>query len=172
MRLLLVPRRLEVAWALQAGKYVDKQNTVGASNDNRTFYSTVVRAQTYVTPTLHFLVETSVAQEISDNGSMFRNHWDSVFQSRNGLQDSNGLEFGDSNTRNTWQLKIGPVLNPTGIGIYARPSLRLLYGVQYSSQNNAWGNSFVDSQDQLNVFPSTSDRHWHHVIALEAEAWF
>ena len=42
-----------------------------------------------------------------------------------------GLEFGDSNVRNTWQLKTGIVLNPTGFGIYARPSIRLLYGFQH-----------------------------------------
>jgi hypothetical protein len=73
--------------------------------------------------------------------------------------------------RTTQQLKVGPVLNPLGTGIYTRPSLRLLYGVQHSSQNNAFGNSFVETLDENSQF-QTVERHWHHVVALEAEAWF
>jgi hypothetical protein len=63
------------------------------------------------------------------------------------------------------------VLNPLGPGMYVRPSLRLLYGVQYSTQNNAFGNSFVETLDQYNDFGNV-ERHWHSVVAIEAEAWF
>ena len=53
-----------------------------------------------------------------------------------------------------------------------RPSLRVLYGVQYSNMHDAFGNSFVQTLDQFNQFHETGDRHWHHVVGLEAEAWF
>ena len=74
-------------------------------------------------------------------------------------------------SRDTWQLKMGPVLNPLGAGIFKRPTLRLLYGLQYSTANAAWSNSFVNSLAQNNIFQSV-ETHWHQVIALEAEAWF
>ena len=38
--------------------------------------------------------------------------------------------------------------------------------------HNAFGSGFVQTLDQFNVFRETSDRHWHHLISLEAEAWF
>jgi hypothetical protein len=63
------------------------------------------------------------------------------------------------------------VFNPTGYGIYARPSLRLLYGAQYSTQQAAFGNGFSDSLAAFNQFPG-SEIHWHHLISLEAEGWF
>jgi hypothetical protein len=80
--------------------------------------------------------------------------------------------MGDTDTRSTWQLKAGLVLNPSGRGIFARPSLRIIWGLQYSNVHNAFGNSFVQSLDQFNEFQETGDRHWHSVIALEAEGWF
>jgi hypothetical protein len=49
--------------------------------------------------------------------------------------------------------------------------MRLLYGVQWSSQNAAFGNSFVETLDQYNDFGNI-ERHLHHVVALETEAWF
>ncbi len=57
------------------------------------------------------------------------------------------------------------------LGVYTRPSLRLLYGVQISNQNNAFGNSFVDTIDQYNEFGNV-EQHTHHVVSLETEAWF
>jgi hypothetical protein len=119
----------------------------------------------------HLLFEGSVAQEVSRLGNVWRNHGDSIFASTAGLSDSAGLEYGDASERFTAQLKGGVVLNPLGPGVYARPSLRLLYGVQYSSQNQAWGNSFVESLSQYNEFGAW-ESHWHHVLAIEAEAWF
>ena len=52
-----------------------------------------------------------------------------------------------------------------------------MYGVQYSNMHNAFNNSNVESQTQSNEFyrndfASIPDRHWHHVISIEAEAWF
>ncbi len=170
-QLQLLPERLDLVVAAWWGYYVDKDNSIAASDNNRTIMSTVARMQLYLTPTTHLLAETSIASEKSENGNAFRAHVDSVFESTGGVFDNRGLEFGDLDTRKTWQGKFGWVLNPLGFGIYSRPSLRVLYGVQHSNQNNAFGNNFVDSLDDSNIFPN-KEQHWHHLVALEAEAWF
>lgn len=166
------PDRIDVALAGLYGDDTNKANTIAAGEDNRTYMSAVLRVQVYLTSTVHFLVEGSAAQEHSKNGNLWREHYDSIFKNTGGVPDSRGLEFGDAATRNTMQLKGGIVLNPTGLGIYARPSIRLLYGVQYSSQQAAFGNGFSDSLSQFNEFPAGSERHWHHLISLESEGWF
>lgn len=171
LQLSVVPDRLDVSLAGLYGNATDADNDIAPSNDDRTYYSGVLRAQVYLVPTVHLLAETSLAQEISHNGNAYRNHYDSLFENTDGQPDPEGLETGDSAERQTWQGKIGVVLNPTGPGIYTRPSLRLLYGVQYSTQNNAFGNSFVETLDEFNSFGNV-ERHWHNVVALEAEAWF
>jgi hypothetical protein len=48
----------------------------------------------------------------------------------------------------------------------------VLYGLQQSNVHAAFRSSFDPSLDQFNQFTAREDRHWHHVIALEAEAWF
>jgi hypothetical protein len=171
MQLKLIPNRLDVVWGVLYGNDTDLADTLSASERNRIYYSTVVRFQLYLTKTLHFLFETSLAQEKSKNGNLWREHVDSVFQSTDGVSDTRGLQYGDLATRNTVQLKGGFVLNPTGFGVYARPSLRLLYGAQYSNQQVAFGSGFSDSLSQFNQFPG-SEMHWHHLISLEAEGWF
>lgn len=170
-QLVLVEDRLDLVWGLLYGEDWDGDNDVTPSDFDRTYYSTVVRLQAYASPELHVLLETSLAREVSRNGDAFRSAGDSVFRSTDGLSDPRGLEHGDSDTRDTWQLKLGPVLSPLGLGVYTRPSFRLLYGLQWSSQINAFGNSFVESLDQFNQYGSP-DQRWHHVIALEVEAWF
>ncbi len=167
----LVEGRLDLVWGVLFGMQWDDDNRVAPSDDQRTFYSTVVRLQTYLTDDLHLLAESSFAREISLNGNRFRKHGDSVFQSTDGLSDPRGLAYGDSHVRDTWQLKIGPVLSPLGLGVWTRPSFRILYGLQWSSQINAFGNSFVESLDQFNVY-GAPDQRWHHLLALEVEAWF
>ncbi|MBJ94834.1 MAG: hypothetical protein CMP23_10240 [Rickettsiales bacterium] len=171
MQLELVPNRLELAWGLLYGNHWDEDNEIAPSDHDRWYLSTVLRLQAFATPFLHFLVESSIAQEVSTQGNIWRNHGDSIFQSSAGQADSEGLEFGDADTRTTWQGKAGVVLSPLGAGIYARPSLRVLYGIQYSTQNNAFGNSFVEEVSQWNDFGSW-ETHLHHVLALEVEAWF
>ena len=170
-QLRLVPGRFDLIWGALYGHHWNRDNNIAVGDDDRSYASTVVRGQLYLRPTVHLLAETAVAWEKSTNGNQFRNSKDSVFQSTDGIQDDRGLEFGDANVRRTWQGKIGWVLNPLGTGIYTRPSLRLLYGIQYSSQTDAFGNSFVQSLDENELFPS-KERHIHQVIALEAEAWF
>jgi hypothetical protein len=170
-QLRVVPNRFDIVWAGLYGKNWDRDNTIAPSDYARTFMSTVLRGQFYLTDTVHYLAETSLAREISTNGNTFRNHKDSIFANTDGLPDTRGLERGDSDTRDTWQGKTGFVLNPLGRGIYNRPSLRLLYGVQHSTQNNAFGNTFVETVDQYNDFGNV-ERHWHQVLSLEAEAWF
>jgi hypothetical protein len=171
MQLVIVPERLDAVWSMVYGGNYNTKNKVGAGDDNRVYMSTVLRLQLYLTKTLHLLAESSIAQEKSLNGNLYRQHYDSIFASTNGVPDSRGLQNGDSDTRNTLQLKAGFVINPKGLGVFTRPSLRILYGVQYSSQQAAYGNSFVDSLSQYNVFTGT-ESHWHHVLAIEAETWF
>jgi hypothetical protein len=167
----VVPEYFDIVWGVLYGEHWDADNELAPSDHNRRYISTVLRLQAYPTRVFHILVETSVAEEFSKNGNVYRNHGDSIFASTAGATDSRGLEYGDSDTRVTWQGKAGIVLNPLGKGVYTRPSIRVLYGVQWSSQNQAWSNSFVQDLDQFNQFGSF-EAHWHHVLALEAEAWF
>jgi hypothetical protein len=172
MLLTLWPDLLDMAWGVLYGRNINSANSVGAGEDNRLYASTVLRLQAYATSTVHFLFESSLAQEKSLNGNLYREHVDSVFSSTDGLSDPRGLQFGDSDTRNTWQGKAGIVFNPSGRGIYARPSLRLLYGLQYSNAQAAYANTFSTSLAQDQEFPQPTERHWHSVVALEAEGWF
>jgi hypothetical protein len=170
-QLRLVPGRLDLAIGGLYGNDRDLDNDILPTDFDRTYASTVWRLQLYPARTFHFLAETSLAREWSRNGNRFREHADSIFANRGGQPDVRGLETGDSDTRRTWQAKGGVVLNPLGPGIFVRPSLRVLYGVQYSTQNNAFGNAFVERLDQYSDF-DTVEQHWHHLAAVEAEVWF
>ncbi len=169
--LQLIPGKLDALWGATFGYQYNNDNTVVAGEDNRTYFGTVLRTHYYFSNTFHLLGETSIAREEIHNGNLFREHADSVFQSTGNMPDTRGLEFGDSNVRTTWQGKLGVALTPKGKGLYSRPSLRLLYGLQYSNQHAAFGNSHVDSLDQYNLFVGP-ERHWHQVISIEAEKWF
>lgn len=171
MQLRLIPRVLDLTWAGLYGYHYDNDDTIVASERNREVMSVVARFQGYFHEKAHLLLESSFARERSLNGNLFRTSSDSVFTSTAGRNDARGLEFGDSDTRDTFQIKFGPVIQPLGYGIFTRPSFRLLYGGQYSTQNNAFGNGFVDSLDDFNVF-GTQDVHWHHVVSAEVETWF
>lgn len=170
-QLRLVPDKLDAVWSAIYGRHTDGDNSIAVSDHARWYGSTVLRGQLYVTPTVHLLAEGSAAREVSLNGNAFRDHKDSVFKSTDGLSDARGLAYGDDAIRDTWQAKGGVVLNPLGPGIFVRPSLRVLYGGQWSSQNNAFGNAFVESLDQNNQFGSV-ERHWHHILSFETEVWF
>lgn len=78
-------------------------------------------------------------------------------------ETSAAREFTDgAPARDTWQGKVGVVLSPAGPSMSARPALRLLYGAQHASTGGAWPGA-----------PDTArDRRWHHLVSLEAEAWF
>ena len=171
MQLSLVPGRFDAVWGVLYGDHEDADNGIVPTDHDRWYASTVLRGQLYLSPTVHLLAEGSLAREHSKNGNTYRNSVDSIFQSTEGVADTRGLEYGDSATRDTVQGKGGVVLNPLGPGVYVRPSLRILYGVQYSTQNNAFGNSFVETLDQYNDF-GNQERHLHHVVAVETEAWF
>jgi hypothetical protein len=171
LQLRLWPERLDMVWGALYGDHRDGDNDIVPSDHDRTYASTVLRLQAYPTETVHLLAESSLAREWSRNGNAYREHADSIFANAQGRPDTRGLQYGDTDTRHTWQLKVGPVLQPTGRGIFTRPSLRLLYGVQYSNVNNAFGNAFVDTVDQFNDFDNV-EQHFHHVLAAEAEVWF
>ena len=177
MNLEIVKDRFDLTWAAIFGYHFDKDDEISASERNRMIWSIVLRGQVYITPTLHFLAETSYAQEKSLNGNLWRSSAGSIWKNDDGIVNERGLEYGDLDLRRTWQGKLGFVLNPGGTGIFARPSLRLMYGVQYSNMHNAFENSNIESQTQSNEFYGSdfskiADRHWHHVISIEAEAWF
>ena len=171
LMLTVIPKKVDLVWAGYAEYDLDKDNKIQPGDNNRVIWSTVARAIVYLSPTVHYLTEGSIAQEHSLNGNVYRDHADSIFQSTDGVSDSRGLQFGDDDTRNTVQLKTGFTLNPTGFGIFARPELRLLYGLQYSSQQAAYGSGFNTSLNQFNQFVGP-ERHWHSVISIEAEGWF
>lgn len=167
----VLPEHLDMVLGGLYGVHQDADNRIAPSDDDRRYWSAIGRVQAYLRPTLHLLLESSYAKETSLNGNAFRQHADSIFTGTDGVQDAEGLAYGDSDTRTTFQGKAGFVLNPLGPGIYTRPSLRILYGAQWSSQNNAFGNSFVETIDDYNYFGNI-ERHWHHVLALETEVWF
>jgi hypothetical protein len=168
---VVVPDAWDVAWGAWFQYDVDQDNTIAPSDNNRIATSTVLRSQWYLTPVVHWIAEGSLAHEVSLNGNAFRDHFDSIFQNSNGTPNALGLQYGDSSTRDTVQLKTGLVLNPGGRGIFARPSIRILYGLQYSTQQAAYGNGFVTSVNQYNTF-SGPERHWHSMVAVETEGWF
>lgn len=170
-QITVLPDKLDLVLSGWVGYALDKDNTIKPSDDNRLAWSLLGRAVYYLTPTLHVLGEAVYASEHSLNGNTYRDHADSIFSSTGGVSDTRGLEFGDDDTRQTTQLKAGFTLNPTGKGIFARPELRLLYGLQYSTQQAAFGSGFNSDLSQFNQFASP-ERHWHSVIALEAEGWF
>lgn len=177
MNLEIVSGKFDLTWAAIFGYHFDKDDEISASERNRLLWSIVARGQVYITPTAHILVETSFAQEKSLNGNLWQKHVGSIKENDKGLVSDRGLEYGDLDTRNTWQGKLGLVLNPGGAGIFARPSLRLLYGVQYSNVQNAFDNTNITDISDQNEFyrddaRTISDNHWHHVISIEAEAWF
>jgi hypothetical protein len=171
-QLQIIPDRLDLVLAGLFGMDRDYKDTIQASEANRLYGSGVARAQVYITPVVHILVEGSLAYEQSLQGNLFRGSFDSIFRSTQGLPDTRGLEFGDQSTRTTVQAKAGVVLNPTGRGIYSRPSIRLLYGLQYSTMHAAFGNAFAERIDQFNVMSPVATIAWHHLLSLESEGWF
>lgn len=171
MQLVILPGLVDLTWSLLYIESWDLDNELAPSERDKSTASTVARVQVYLTDTFHLLGETSLAYEVSKQGNLWRLKNDSIFNSADGRSDARGLEFGDTAERTTWQGKAGIVINPLGKGIYLRPSIRLLYGLQYSTQNRAYNNDFVDNLDQFELFGG-QEVHLHHVIALEAEAWF
>jgi len=172
MQIKIIPGRLDAVWSMLYGADRDLANTLFASEANRTYVSTVLRLQLYLTRTVHWLLENSISHERSLNGNLFRTQFDSIFENDDGVANSLGYGFGDSAVRNNWQLKTGIVLNPTGFGIYARPSIRLLYGLQLSNQHAAFSNAFAQRLDQFDAFMPTGTISWHHLVSLESEGWF
>lgn len=162
---------VDLVWGLLYGNDWDQDNDIVPTDFDRTYASSVLRTQVAATPTVSALAEVAVAREWSRNGNRWREHADSIFAGTGGLPDARGLETGDADTRDTVQLKLGPVLQPLGPGVWSRPSLRLLYGAQWSNVNVAFGNAFVETVDQDNAFGNV-EIHVHHLVGLEAEAWF
>ncbi|MHB8416920.1 MAG: hypothetical protein ACYDCL_02520 [Myxococcales bacterium] len=172
MLITLIPKRLDLALAGLYGSDRNYTDTMVAGYDNYDYVSGVARAELYLTQTVHLLFESSLAHEHSINGNLFRNHVDSLFQNDGtGVEDPLGLQYGDSPDRDTWQGKLGVVFSPKGLGIYTRPSLRLLYGIQYSTAQDAFQSGYVNNLNQYNEFVGP-EQHWHSVFGADLEGWF
>jgi hypothetical protein len=170
-QLVLLPKKLDLWWGFLGIWAWDDDNALAPSDHNMQMFSSVLRAQYYLSNRWHLLGEGSLASETSTNGRRWRASARSIEAGTGGMSDSRGLEFGDLETRITKQIKGGLLFSPKGKGLFARPLIRLLYGLQHSNENNAFGNAFETRESNENTF-SPVQRHLHHLIALEAEAWF
>ena len=171
MQITILPIRLDLWWGALGLWSVDEDNTVAPSDHDMQMLSTVLRAQYYVDHRWHLLLEGSLAREHSVQGRRWRATPRSIEANSAGMSDARGLEFGDLATRITRQLKGGLIFSPKGKGLFARPVVRLLYGLQHSDQNNAFGNQFETRESNENTFQPVQ-RRLHHLVALEAETWF
>ena len=93
MQLRIVPNKWDIAWGLLYGRHQDGDNDIAPSDHDRTYASTVLRSQWYIKPEFHFLIESSIAQEVSHNGRAYREHADSIFANTNGVADTRGLNM-------------------------------------------------------------------------------
>ena len=80
------------------GLHKDGDNNIMPSEHDRWYASAVLRAQVAIIPTLAWLTESAIAQEVSTNGHFVREHEDSIFANTDGIADNRGLEFGDADT--------------------------------------------------------------------------
>ena len=171
LQLKVLPKRLDL-WIGALGIWTwDEDNQVAPSDHAMQMLSSVGRAQWYLDKQWHLLLEGSLATEHSVLGNRWRATPRSIEANSQGQSDLRGLEYGDLSTRNTRQLKGGLIFSPKGRGLFARPVVRLLYGLQHSNQNNAFGNQFEERESNENTFEPVQ-RRYHHLIALEAETWF
>ena len=72
-----IPGRLEFALGTLYGLHKDGDNSIMPSEHDRWYASAVLRAQVALTPTLAWLTESAIAQEVSTNGHFIREHEDS-----------------------------------------------------------------------------------------------
>ena len=159
----------DIAWGLLYGRHQDGDNDIAPSDHDRTYASTVLRSQWYIKPEFHFFIESSLAQEVSHNGRAYREHADSIFANTNGVADARALNTAIHTHYLARQNWCG--FESKWCRYFQSTILRVLYGSQYSNQNNAFGNAFVESLDQYNNF-GNREQHWHHVVAVETESWF
>jgi len=172
MQLRLLPNHFDLNLGFAFGKSWDKDNQIRPDDYNSTRYSIVLRPIWYITEHLHYLVELVYSKEKSLIGNRYREHFNSIKSNTQGIPDSEGLEWGDTDTKYTYQIKTGFTINPAGRGIYSRPVIRLLYGAQHSNVHAAFGNSFEESLNRRNQFNLNRDIHWHHMVRVEFEHWF
>lgn len=172
IQLRLLPNHFDLNAGFGFGKSWDNDNRIRPDDHNSTRYSFVIRPMWYITDHLHYLVELVYAREKSSIGNRYREHFNSIKSNTQGIPDSQGLEWGDTDTKHTYQIKTGFTINPAGRGIYSRPVIRLLYGVQHSNVQAAFGNTFEESLSRRNQFNLNRDIHWHHMVRVEFEHWF
>lgn len=172
IQLRLLPNHFDLNMGFGFGKSWDNDNRIRPDDYNMTRYAFVIRPMWYITEHLHYLLELVYAREKSTIGNRYREHFNSIKSNTQGAPDTEGLEWGDTDTKYTYQIKTGFTINPAGRGIYSRPVIRLLYGVQHSNVQAAFGNSFEESLNRRNQFNLNRDIHWHHMARVEVEHWF
>jgi len=172
IQIRLLPNHFDLNAGFAYGKSWDNDNRIRPDDHNSTRYSVVVRPMWYITEHLHYLLELVYSREKSEIGNRYREHFNSIKSNTGGIPDVDGLEWGDTDTKHTYQIKTGFTINPAGRGIYSRPVIRLLYGVQHSNVQGAFGNSFEESLNRRNQFNLNRDIHWHHMVRVEFEHWF
>jgi hypothetical protein len=168
----IIPKKLDMIFAVLFGMSWDNDNRDRPDDNNRMIFSVLLRPQVYLTEHFHWLSEASLALEKSTVGNRYREHFDSIQSNTEGLPNADGLEWGDTDTKYTLQLKTGLVFNPKGRGIYNRPSVRFLFGLQYSNVHAAFSNSYNESLNRQNTFNKRKDIHLHYMISIEVEHWF
>ncbi|RME75905.1 MAG: hypothetical protein D6785_14290, partial [Planctomycetota bacterium] len=168
----ILPGKLDLVLGAWVGYAWDQDNRFRPDDSNRFIFSVVGRPQYYINDYFHVLLETSFAVEKSTIGNRYREHFDSIQANTGGIPDPKGLEWGDRDIKYTFQFKGGLVFNLGGKGIYSRPSIRLLFGVQYSNVHGAFSNSYNESLNRRNFWNTNKDVHWHYLISIEVEHWF
>ncbi|MCS6983501.1 MAG: hypothetical protein NZM25_00040 [Leptospiraceae bacterium] len=172
LQLRLLPNYFDLNAGFGFGRSWDQDNRFRPDDHNRLIYSFVFRPIWYITEQLHYLIELVYAREKSTVGNRYREHFNSMKSNTRGVPDADGLEWGDTDTKHTYQIKTGFTINPAGRGIYSRPTIRLLYGAQFSNVHAAFGNTFEESLSRRNQFAMNRDVHWHHMVRAEFEHWF
>ena len=172
IQIRLLPNHFDLNAGFGFGYSWDNDNQIRPDDHNRVITSFVVRPIWYITEHLHYLVELVYAREKSTIGNRYREHFNSIKSNTKGIPDPDGLEWGDTDTKHTYQIKTGFTINPAGRGIYSRPVIRMLYGAQFSNVHAAFGNSFEESLNRRNQFNLSRDIHWHHMARVEIEHWF
>src|SRR5207247_1918387 len=85
VHLALWPDTLDAALAALYGRDENRDDHIAAGADNREYASLVARLQLSLTATAHLLIESSIARELSSNGKLWREHYNSLFQNNGAL---------------------------------------------------------------------------------------
>ena len=160
--LTIIPDKLDSALGLDRLRARQGQHD-RPSEDNRLVWSLLGRAVYYLTPTFHFLTEGERRPgALPQRQPVPRARRLDLRQHRWGerLARPAVRRFGHPQHL---QLKAGVDPQPDRQGHLRAPSLRLLYGLQYSSQQAAFGTGFNSRSVAVSTSSRARERHWHSV---------